>query len=339
MSALLCAQDPLSEAIRLARAHRYQAAAAAIAQAVVPEDPKQRIVYYRAKAAIEFGNGDPVASAADMESELTLAPGDLAAATAVAEYHAGEFREKSGDNLAAVRAFQRAVELAPNEEQYQLALGLELLRHHTFDASVKVFEHAASQFPRSERAKVGLGIACYLDGRTASALKILLGAEPHSELAATYLGQIELDRAETPDTTAVQRVCAFSTPHLQALCGGLLLRTEATAQAIVHLNAAARLAPDDAVARCQLGKALDTAHRYEQARTEMEQCVRLDPQSPMGHFRLARIYYRLGLTDLAKKEELLRAETEKNLGAENDRRYDSVRGFVVTPRVETEPPP
>lgn len=291
-------------------------------------------MYYRARAAIEFGTGDPAASASDMEAALALAPNDrgLATATALAQYHAGEFHEEKGDELASIRAFQRAVELAPDQEQYQLTLGLELLRHHTFDVAIRVFEHAAAEFPASERAKVGLGIAYFLDGRTAEAVNALMRAGAQSELAATYLGQIELDRAETPDRAAVDRVCSIESPHLLALCGGLLLRIEDVAQATQKLRQAARLAPDDPVARCQLGKALDTSHEWEQARAEMEQCVRLDPKSPMGHFRLARIYYRLGLTDLAKKEERLRAETEQKLGDENERRYESVRGFVVRAR-------
>jgi tetratricopeptide (TPR) repeat protein len=332
-SAAVAQSDALDQAIRLARAHRYQEAAAVIKDVAPPADTALRIRYHRAKAAIFLATGDAPASAAEMEAALALAPADhnLAVATAAAEYQAGDAYEQRGENLAAVKAYQRAVALAPEVEQHHLGLGLELLRHQTFEAAVAVFETTVRDFPASERARVGLGICYYLAGRSDDAVRALLAAAPASELAASYLGQIELERADPPDDAAVKRVCSFSAPHLDALCGGLLLRTGDVETAAVRLRRAARDAPDDPVARCQYGKALDESQQFEQARLEMEACVKLDPSSPLSHYRLARIYHRLGFPDRAKEQERLRAEAEEKLGAENQRRFDSVKGFVVQP--------
>ena len=326
--------DPLDEATQLARQHRYKEAAAAIQHASPPIDTAQRIRYYRVKAAIALGNGDGPASAKDMESALALAPEnhDLAVATAAAQYQAAEAYEQRNDSLAAVRAYQRAVALAPEVEQHHLGLGLELLRHESFDAATAVFEATVRRFPNSERARVGLGICYYLAGRGDDAVTALLAAPAESALAAAYLGQIELDRADPPDRAAVDRVCSFSTAHLNALCGGLVLRTGEVQSVLPRLRTAAQQAPDDPAARCQLGKALDESRLFEQARTEMEACVRLDPTSPLSHYRLARIYHRLGLVELAKREERLRAQAEEKLGAENERRLKAVQGFVTEMR-------
>lgn len=331
---VLAQSDALDEAIRLARAHRYQEAAAAIQNVRPPDDPVLLIRYHRAKAAILLGTGDAPASAAEMEAALALAPSDhnLAVATAAAQYQAGDAYEQRNDSLAAVRAYERAVALAPEVEQHHLGLGLELLRHQTFDAAVAVFEAAARLFPASDRARVGLGICYYLSGQPDDAIRALLAAPPRSELAATYLGQIELDRADPPDDDAVKRVCSFNTPHLAALCGGLLLRKGDVDAASLRLHNAAQAAPEDAVARCEYGKALDESQQFEKARAEMEACVKLDSSSPLSHYRLARIYHRLGFVDLAKEQERLRTEAEEKLGAENERRFNSIRGFVTEPR-------
>jgi tetratricopeptide (TPR) repeat protein len=326
--------DPLDEATQLARAHRYKEAAVAIQHARPPDEAAQRIRYYRVKAAIALGNGDAPASANDMESALALAPEnhDLAVATAAAQYQAADAYEQRHDSLAAVRAYERAVALAPEVEQHHLGLGLELLRHETFDAATAVFEATLRRFPNSERARVAIGICYYLAGRGDDAVNALLAAAADSALAALYLGQIELDRADPPDNAAVDRVCSFSTPHLNALCGGLLLRTGEVEAALPRLRTAAQHAPDDPAARCQLGKALDESQQFSHARIEMEACVRLDPTSPLSHYRLARLYHRLGLVELAKREERLRTRAEEKLGAENERRLKTVQGFVTEMR-------
>lgn len=329
---VLYAEDPMSEAIRLARAHRYKEAAEAIAKASPPQDRAQLITYHRVKAAIALGNGDAAASASQMNAALKLAPQDhnLAQATAMAESQAGDAAEKSGDSLAAVSFYKAAVEHAPAVEQYRLDLGLELLRHQTFDAAVVVFEAAVKAFPDSERAKVALGVSYYLADHPSNAITALLSAGSTSELAAAYLGQILLESPESPGTAAVQRVCAFSTPHLQALCGGLLAKTGDTAGALRRLEAAARSAPDDATARCEFGKALDTARKWTEAKTELEACVQLDPGSPVSHYRLARVYQRLGLDELAKQQQAAQREAEQKLGAENDRRNAVATRFLYT---------
>jgi LmbE family N-acetylglucosaminyl deacetylase len=58
-----------------------------------------------------------------------------------------DIQEKLGQPLDAVRSYQSAVTLDPGEESYRLALGLELLRHQTFEAAVVVFEQSAGLFP------------------------------------------------------------------------------------------------------------------------------------------------------------------------------------------------
>src|SRR5206468_6838952 len=88
-----------------------------------------------------------------------------------------------------------------------------------------------------------------------------------------------------------------------ALCGAMLLRVAEESgdesrrpEILAKLRHAVRASPEDSVARCQLGKALEWSQQWPQSRAQMEKCVQLEPDSPESHYRLARVYRRLGLT-------------------------------------------
>ena len=61
----------------------------------------------------------------------------------------------------------------------------------------------------------------------------------------------------------------------------------------------------------------------------MEACVRLDPDSPEGHYHLSRIYRRLGLTGLASRQTLLQKEAAQHQSEESFRRTKTVTQFLV----------
>jgi tetratricopeptide (TPR) repeat protein len=256
----------------------------------------------------------------------------------------GDIQEKRGDPLAAVHAYQAAVNLEPSEERYHLALGLELLRHQTFDAALVVLQQASTLFPQSLRVKILLGLAYYFVDRSADAIQALQEAakiDPQDETAARYLGEITLQDTSTPDPAAIVQVCGFADEHPQnktadAFCGGILLKVARDSgdisrrpEILRRLQHAARIAPRESIARCQLGKALEWAELWNQARPETEACVRLDPGSPDGHYQLARIYRRLGLTALANQQTSLQQAAAVRQSKESVRRTETVTKFLV----------
>src|SRR4029077_19490444 len=99
----------------------------------------------------------------------------------------------------------------------------------------------------------------------------------------------------TPEPGAVKQLCAFADAHptnktADALCGGVLLRvaqengnTSGRAEILRRLRTAARVAPQGPFTRCQLGKALEWSQSWQEARVQLEKCVRLNPDSPEGH--------------------------------------------------------
>jgi tetratricopeptide (TPR) repeat protein len=256
----------------------------------------------------------------------------------------GDIQEKRGDPLAAVRSYQAAVTLEPSEERHHLALGLELLKHQTFDAALVVLKQASTLFPQSVRVKILLGLAYYFLDRSADASQALLEAaktDPQDETAARYLGEITLQDTSTPDPAAIDQICRFADEHPQnktadVFCGGILLKVARDSgdvsrrpEILRRLQHGARVAPKEPMARCQLGKAFEWAELWTRARPETEACVRLDPSSPDGHYQLSRIYRRLGLAALANQQTSLQQAAALRQSEESDHRTETVTKFLV----------
>jgi tetratricopeptide (TPR) repeat protein len=320
----------------LSRANLFSEAAVdfAAASAVAPE--RGDLLYDLALANFRAGHFDDALTSAEHAKSV--------ADSGSIESLIGDIQEKRGDPLAAVHAYQAAVNLEPSEERYHLALGLELLRHQTFDAALVVLNQASTLFPQSLRVRILLGLAYYFVDRSADAIQALQEAakiDPQDETAARYLGEITLQDTSTPDPAAIVQVCSFADEHPQnktadAFCGGILLKVARDSgdisrrpEILGRLRHAARIAPRESIARCQLGKALEWAELWSQARPETEACVRLDPGSPDGHYQLARIYRRLGLTALADEQTSLQQAAAMRQSEESVRRTETVTKFLV----------
>ena len=165
--AAVCAlsQSPVERAIALARERHYAEARQALEGAAEPAEVKPRIAFHRLRAAVASGLGEAANAADEMRLALALAPQDagLLMATAVAETSAGrlddalgharaaghsaagealigDIQERRRQYVEAAKAYQAAVALAPDQEQYRIALALEMVQHHTFDAAMVVLD-------------------------------------------------------------------------------------------------------------------------------------------------------------------------------------------------------
>jgi tetratricopeptide (TPR) repeat protein len=243
-----------------------------------------------------------------------------------------------------VHSYQSAVALEPNVQEHRLALARELLKHQTFDAAILVLEQAAELFPQSTRVKLLLGVSYYLVDRSADSIRELLEAaklDSSDELAARYLGEITLQDSAEPHPAAVAQICAFADAHsssksASALCGAVLLRASEESgdisrkpEILRRLEHAVRIAPQEPLARCQLGRAFEWSQEWQKARLQMENCVRLDPDSPEGHYRLARIYRRLGLSSMANEQTALQQQATQRQSQESTRRTNAATRFLV----------
>jgi tetratricopeptide (TPR) repeat protein len=348
------AQSPLERAVSLAREKRYADADKLLEGVAEPSDIGQRIAFRRLKAAIAAGLGDAKMAAAEMRRALDLAPGDpaLLLATSLAELLAGllddalqharnaantaqsqtligDIQEKRGEFVEAANAYQAAVALAPDQEQYRIALALELVEHQSFTPAIAVLEQAAPLFPRSGRIRTLLGIAQYGEGDLVNAVTSLTGAiaaDPKLEPAYVYLTRIVLESSAAPPEGVLQPLCAWNA----TVCSALKLRVAREAddakmqsEAIAGLQ---RASSADTIARCELGRAYDWTGRLTDARAQMEECVRLDP-SPQNHYRLGLVYRELGLIQLADQEMALRKKSLDDTSEEAARRAQALQTF------------
>jgi tetratricopeptide (TPR) repeat protein len=348
------AQSALEQAVTLAREGHYADARKALEHTAEPSGTTQRIAFHRLKAAVASGLGEAVEAANEMRAALELMPSDpgLLTATAVAELQAGrlddalaharaaghtavaeallgDIQEKRGEYVEAVQSYQRAVALAPDREQYRIALALELLQHYTFEPAIAVLEQAVPRFPKSARIRTLLGVAQYAAGRFEDAEVALTDAidlDPALDPVYRYLAIVALEASSSPSERTLQSICRREATVCSVLKsraarerGDPVLQSHATAEL-------KRAPADSAAARCELGRVYQAAGQWSEARAEFEVCARLDP-SPQNHYRLGLVYNRLGLLDLARKEMELRKAAEERKTEETTRRQNAVQAF------------
>ena len=261
----------------------------------------------------------------------------------------GDIQEGRGDNLAAVKGYQAAVELAPNEEKYRLSLAVELIRHSSFEPAKVVLKQGEELQPESWRIQLALGMVEHFGGTDEDATKYLLRAAelaPEPQVALRYLGDIQLDRAP-PDPAAVAKLCEYSDSQpkdgdIQYYCGAVLFRRDYVtgnkthaAEILRRLHASVALLPkDDAAPHCQLGKAYRWLERWPEALRESEICSRMDPGSAEAHYRLAQIYEHEGQPEKQRKEIKLYEAASTRLADENARRQATMKAFLYTMQKE-----
>jgi len=230
---------------------------------------------------------------------------------------AADIEEQSANASAAIRDHQNAIALAPDEERYRLSLGAALLRYGDYKGAADVFQQSVGLFPSSVRSYVGLGLADYLVEKYDDSVAAFLHAaelDGGSGRVLGYLGATQMDSAAGPSSAAVNFICNRAESGSEdsvamAWCGALLFRKaylsgnrSAMVEVIPRLRTALKLAPSDPVANCSLGRALAWIQRSAAARSFLENCVRLRPDSTEDHYHLGEVYRSLGLRHKAEEQ-------------------------------------
>jgi Flp pilus assembly protein TadD len=321
---------------------RFAEAAEQLSRAVELEPGRSDLRFNLALAEFRAGRlDDALATAQDLQKS---------ADSAEFEDLLGDIQEARGDNLSAVRSYQAAIALGPNEEKYRLSLALELIRHKSFEPARVVLKQAKELHPASWRVEVALGMVEYFAGTAEDATRTLLRAAelaPDPEAALTYLGEIQMDGAGAPDSDALTSICDHADRHpnagkLQFYCAALMFRRDyishdqSHAEAILkRLNAAVKALPNDASPHCQLGKAYRWIENWQNALRESEICARMDPSSADAHYRLAQIYQHLGQQQRFEQEMKLYQDASARVADENARRDETIKTFLYSIQNET----
>ena len=239
-----------------------------------------------------------------------------------------EADERLGDPLEAVREYQRAAELNPNETNI-FDWGAELLLHHAAEPAIEVFSKGHGSFPRSIRMLDGLGGAWYSNGSYEDAVRNFCQASDlNPDDPNPYLFMGEMQAAEsTPSPEIEERLARFVRLQPRNAWANYYYavslrkrwsspdQAEDADQVKSLLQTAIQLDPKLGVAYLQLGILYSEQKNFPQAILALQQAIEVNPQLEKAHYRLAQLYRLAGeskksQSELQVYEQISRKQTE-----------------------------
>jgi tetratricopeptide (TPR) repeat protein len=255
---------------------------------------------------------------------------------------AGEIDEKSGDSLAAVHEFERAVTMDPSEQSY-FEWGSELLIHRAVWQAKEVFERGVKVYPRSARLLTVLGAALFAGALyDQAALRLCEASDliPDDPGPYLFMGKVEiatpnpLPCVEEKLTRFAQRQPDNSRANYYLAMtvwkqSGQKVDENTTRKIESLLTKAVMIDPKFSDAYVQLGNLKSQRMAFAEAAELYAKAIEADPQSSEAHYRLGVAYDRLGERDKAKQEFQLHEDIERQHAAAIDRERREVKQFVV----------
>jgi tetratricopeptide (TPR) repeat protein len=306
-------------------------AAAAFAAAVRLKPGDEELTFSYAAALVAAKRYDDAAQA--------LASASSAGQSPLAQSLLGEIDEHKGNYESAVHHFTRAAELQPTEDNIW-QLGMEFLRHWTFEAAVKEFEAGTERFPASTRMQVALGAAYFGNGTYAKAIPqfaALLSADPNNATYAQMLGLSCTAVMQETDSRCALLV-AYADAHPQDAVGSThaatWLLTNPNAGPADHaaklLESAVKARPDLAEAQYQLGVLKQNQSDWQGSVPYLERAVALKPDHAQAHYHLALAYWRTGRKADGQAQMELQKKYASAEKEDLDHRLRQITTFVVT---------
>jgi tetratricopeptide (TPR) repeat protein len=314
--------------------HRPAEAAEAFAAAIKLNPDSAGLILDRAQALLDSGQSQTSVT------ELTAMPNVEQSASA--QLLLGDAEEKLGSYQRAAEHYARAVELDPTEANVW-ALGVEFLRHWTFDPAIKEFEAAATKFPNSTRIKLGLGAAYFGGARYAESIPVfadLLGADPNNALYAELLGM-----ACTAVAQGNKERCSALVDFAQAHPRNAKVSTYAASMLLTESSDSDRSAlagklltnalgvdPGSADAHYQMGLLKQNQGDWAGSVPSLEKAIALKPDLAQAHYRIALAYWRTGRKQEGQAEMELQKKYSKQEKEDMDKRLRQITTFIVDVR-------
>jgi tetratricopeptide (TPR) repeat protein len=262
----------------------------------------------------------------------------------VANMHMGlaEAAESEGRPLDAVREYQQAAELHPNEAHI-FAWGADLLLHRAFEPAIEVFTKGHHLYPSSVRMLLGLSVATYDQGRMEEGKKLLLEAcdlDPADPGPYLFLGTIlETEKITPPGWT--ERFKRFASAHAENAHAHYyyavaLAKDELGPDNLVtietELKRAVALDPKLGNAYTQLGILCVRQSDFPNAISLFQKAIQATPLADEAHYRLAQAYAHMGEAEKASKETELFKQISEQKRNEAERERHKIQQFVYTLR-------
>ena len=216
----------------------------------------------------------------------------------------------------AAEQMERAIHLNRYEEDYYSRAARDYLLAGKAPETVRVVESGKKIFARSAQLELILGIAYYALERYAEALDTFLNAiaiDPTVEQPYLFIARtMDHTPSRLPQILAAFKALAGHDPdnyRSNYLYGkALLMSGDDDNKAEALLRKSISLKGDSWESRLELAKALGQKADLEGARLELRRAIELNPKSAEAHFRLGRVYDRMGQPEDAKKEYAIQTQ-------------------------------
>jgi tetratricopeptide (TPR) repeat protein len=185
-----------------------------------------------------------------------------------------------------------------------------LLQKQKFGDAIAILSKATERLTNSAQLELALGVAYYGLRRfdeAAGAFLRTIAAAPQIDQPYLFLGRF-LGQIPNRLPEVTRQFVAYQEANPESPLGYLLHAKALNAQTMEPETARKLLEKSismndrDASAHFELGSVLDRTQHYVEAEREFERARELDPADPATHYRLSRVYDRLGKPDAARAE-------------------------------------
>ena len=275
-------------------------------------------------------------------SDAARAKTDLTEGSANLHTQLADEAESAGRPLEALKEYQLAAKIEPNEA-YLFAWGAELLLHRAFEPAIEVFSTGHKKYPDSARMLLGLGAATYDQGATERGEKFLLEAcdlHPGEATPYLFLGRVQEAEKIEPQGWA-DKFGQFVRLHPEnaqvhyffAVALGKQGDGQTDSETVEReLKKAIELDPKFGSAYLQLGISYAARKDTSAAIAAFEKAIETSPLPDEAHYRLAEIYRQIGDAERARKEMALYNLTSQEKSKQAEAQRHEIQQFVYTLR-------
>jgi len=239
-------------------------------------------------------SSDPTKAVEPLQKALDLQP-----AQTRPRYLLAVAFDRSGNETAAAEEFQKLLRLDPNDLPSVLYMGNYELRHHNPAAAESRYRHALEIKPGDQAAQKGLLLSLAAQDKPESidAYRQYVADHPNEPEAKFHLIHMLLDQGKYDEALVETEKLAASQPpsaEFFRLRADILIAQKNTDAAIITLNQAVALTPNDAQLHGGLGRIYLGKRQFAEAEKELKTALQLD-HSNLAYLKdLSSTYYLSG---------------------------------------------
>ena len=227
------------------------------------------------------------------------------------------FYAEKPDPVKAAALLDAAIRRNPYEESYYFELAQLRLNRQEFAAALETLDAGRKVFDKSPQLELASGVAYYGLRRFPEAIDAFLrtvALDPAIEQPYVFLGRM-IDQAESKLPRITEVFAGFSKRNPESylaaeLYGKALAASGDTAAAEPLFRQSIARDAKFWESHFDLGVLLAQHQKFEEAAAEIQLAASLNPNDPVPHYHLARLYDRLGRPSDARAERELHARLQ-----------------------------